>query len=178
LVFSVDETALGLYLKKLSDSFDPVNATIGMERDTVFFELARYILLLQKSFLKSGNLDSTKYSTRVQFIERLNIAKEVLSSEKGPVDIATVARQSMLSPAHLFRGFKKLFGITPYQYLMQCRLERSLELLKNAELNILDIALVCGFADAPSYSKAFKKLFGRSPQNFREKAVTDNSCTD
>jgi transcriptional regulator GlxA family with amidase domain len=67
-----------------------------------------------------------------------------------------------MSEFHFFRSFKQAFGITPYRYLLNNRLEFSKSLLQK-KIPVKEIATSCGFADIFSYSKAFKKTFGTSP---------------
>jgi AraC-like DNA-binding protein len=80
-------------------------------------------------------------------------------------DMAQVARHCALSEFHFFRSFKQAFGITPYRYLLNLRLEHSKKLLEG-NLPVKEIARQCGFADIFTYSKAFKRAYMLSPTAF------------
>jgi len=85
---------------------------------------------------------------------------------ENPV-IRTIAIESNMSEFHFFRCFKNVLGITPYQYLLEKRLQHSYSLLKQKELLISTIAKECGFPDVFTFSKAFKRKYGLSPSKYR-----------
>lgn len=79
-------------------------------------------------------------------------------------DIAHIAN---LSPYHFIRVFKSLTGKTPFEYLLDIKIEKSLELLKAKKNTITEISLNCGFSSASHFCTAFKKKVGVSPSDFR-----------
>lgn len=102
----------------------------------------------------------------VEYMEK-NII-EGLSVEK--VSIA-----SGYSKWHLQRMFKNYFGITLGTYIRNRKLSRSAILLKQHQGNILDVALASGFASQQCYTRAFKRFFGETPNNFRNSRGWDFS---
>jgi AraC family transcriptional regulator, L-rhamnose operon regulatory protein RhaS len=54
------------------------------------------------------------------------------------------------------------------RYLLDLRLNRSAELLKNSDMRITDIALQCGFNDANYFTRQFRNFKGFSPRTYRE----------
>jgi AraC family transcriptional regulator len=58
-------------------------------------------------------------------------------------------------------------GIAPYQYLLQQRIERAKQLLKQTELSIVEIALDCGFSSHSHLSKQFRSFTGVTPKTYR-----------
>jgi two-component system response regulator YesN len=83
------------------------------------------------------------------------------------IELETVALTVYLSPAYLGILFKKETGITFSEYLVQFRIERAKELLKNINYNINEIARLVGYKDAKYFSKLFKKEVGLTPTEFR-----------
>jgi hypothetical protein len=72
-----------------------------------------------------------------------------------------------MSKYHFIRTFKQTFGVAPYQFLKQNRLEEARrELIMG--LSTLDVALNFGYADVPTFSKAFKKAFGQTPGQIKK----------
>ncbi|MBW4617364.1 MAG: helix-turn-helix transcriptional regulator [Desmonostoc vinosum HA7617-LM4] len=57
----------------------------------------------------------------------------------------------------------------PYQYLLQQRVERAKQLLKQTDQSIMDIALTCGFNSHIHLSKQFRQLTGMTPKAYRHK---------
>jgi AraC-like DNA-binding protein len=115
------------------------------------------------------SLGFVKKSTQLEIIKRLFKARHFIQDHHHlNIDLQTIAENVCLSKFHLLRYFKNAFQITPYQFVIQCRLESSLELLKNHSLSLSEVALKVGFADAAAFSKAFKQSFEVSPSLCRK----------
>ena len=77
-------------------------------------------------------------------------------------DLASVAG---LSGSYFSRQFKQSTGLSPHQYLIQCRLERAKSLLlHDGRLTIAEIAHQVGFADQSHLNHHFKRAFGVLPR--------------
>ena len=84
-----------------------------------------------------------------------NVSLEAVSDELG------------ISQFHFCRLFKQSTGMSPHAYLIQQRVERSKQLLKQKELTINEIAVHCGFANPSHFAKHFRKHTSISPKQFR-----------
>ena len=78
-----------------------------------------------------------------------------------------LAREANLSPYHFIRGFKNQTGKTPYDYLINIRIEKAKELM-HLNLNITDICLLCGFNNHSHFTTVFKKKVGVTPSEYRQ----------
>lgn len=67
--------------------------------------------------------------------------------------------------------FRKHVGVSPQQYLLQCRLKKSCEQLEATDKPIQDIALQVGYDDPLAFSRLFKKSYGISPTEYRNKTT-------
>lgn len=83
------------------------------------------------------------------------------------VTIQDMARAAGMSPAHFSRLFKATLGDTPYQFVMEFRVEQARNMLAERNRPLIDIALACGFADQPHFTRIFKRLTGRTPREYR-----------
>jgi AraC-like DNA-binding protein len=168
ILYSEKENNLGKYLQHLSVHFDMSSLTIPYEEHEVYFNLARHLLTLQNEFKQEGmNLHLMKSSTKNELLKRLNTAKELIESQKGEnLQIDFIAKEAHLSESHLFRSFKKAYGISPYQYFIKSRLSHAAGLLRSKKKTITDVALECGFNDLASFSKSFKKAYQQSPYQY------------
>lgn len=85
----------------------------------------------------------------------------------GYVTIEDMAAEAGLSTAHFSRLFKQVLGDTPYQFVMNYRVEQAKKMLVDRERPLIDVALSCGFSDQPHFGRVFKKLTGHTPKEFR-----------
>lgn len=98
------------------------------------------------------------------FARALEHLERELPSEASPSWLAKLAKM----PNHRFaRTMKRIFGLTPTQYIAKSRLGKASSLLLQTEKSISEIAQICGFFDHSAFSRAFKKATGSSPIDFR-----------
>lgn len=83
------------------------------------------------------------------------------------ITINEICNIIFISPSHFQRIFKKHMNQTPYNYLMKLRVNKAKEMFKNHEVNIEEIARLCGFLSASHFSSAFKNIEGLSPSQYR-----------
>ncbi len=83
------------------------------------------------------------------------------------IKLADLAELLGMSPFHFGRMFKQSTGISPHQYVIQQRVERAKQLLKQTDQAIIDIAMDCGFNSHSHLSKQFRQVTGLTPREFR-----------
>ena len=84
------------------------------------------------------------------------------------LSLTTLAARAALSPFHLHRVFRAVFGLSVHQYVQLLRLKRaSYQLAFRSEQSITDIGLACGYQNSESFSRAFRQWSGQSPSEFR-----------
>lgn len=83
------------------------------------------------------------------------------------ISLDELSNMSNLSKSSCNRLFHKSVGCTPFDYLMEYRIKRSISLLLESEKSITEIAYMCGFSDTSYYCKVFKNKKGISPTKFR-----------
>jgi len=84
-----------------------------------------------------------------------------------PLTTEHLARSAEMSRDHLRRAFAERFGLTPREYLEECRMTRAEILLRDTDCLIKEVAAQVGFADANNFSTLFKRFHGLSPEAFR-----------
>lgn len=84
-----------------------------------------------------------------------------------PITIEEMARIAGMSTAHFSRSFKATIGDTPYQFIMEYRVEQARKMLADKTRALIDVALACGFADQPHFTRIFKRLTGQTPREYR-----------
>ncbi|MDD2431688.1 MAG: AraC family transcriptional regulator [Firmicutes bacterium] len=89
------------------------------------------------------------------------------------ITIRNICDAIYISPPHLQKVFLKCVGITPYQYIMDCRHRRAKEMLETTRLPIEEIARQCGFVNNAHFSTTFKQKEGMSPLAYRKSFLRD-----
>lgn len=87
--------------------------------------------------------------------------------EGAGISIKDFCAKNGMNPAYLGHLFKKETGTFFNDYLMQCRINQSIILLRNPNRKIKDIAEEVGFASASYYVKCFRENKGISPSRYR-----------
>lgn len=85
------------------------------------------------------------------------------------ITLEDLAKHVYVSRAECSRYFKKIIGLTPFTYLLQYRLRKSIELLKDDEQTVTMIAANTGFSTVSYYIEKFKEYTGYSPHVYRKK---------
>ncbi|TLS50999.1 AraC family transcriptional regulator [Paenibacillus antri] len=85
-----------------------------------------------------------------------------------PISIEQLSKSLGYHRTHLSKMFKDAIGLSPMQFLMQIRLERAKSLLRS-HWSVEQVASSVGFADALYFSKQFRKRFGMSPTEYRQR---------
>lgn len=87
----------------------------------------------------------------------------------APHSIATLARQLNTSARELNRLFTKHAGKPPAAVWRDMRLDQGHWLLLNSTRTVTQIALECGFADGAHFCRWFKRTYGETPRDFRNR---------
>jgi len=87
----------------------------------------------------------------------------------APITLAELADQANLNQTYFSEQFKLTAGVSPWNYLIQLRLEKVKELLADTELPIAEIATRSGFCDSSYLAKTFRLREGMTPRAFRQK---------
>lgn len=97
----------------------------------------------------------------------LRRARDLMDREYAvPLDVPTMARHAIMSPAHFSREFRQAYGETPYAYLMTRRIERAMALLRD-QTSVTDACTAVGCTSLGSFSSAFTRIVGESPSSYR-----------
>lgn len=114
------------------------------------------------------NLPHRDDDARNEVFTRLLEAKAFIEENFGrEIDLDEMAKKAAISNFYFVRLFKRVFGLPPYQYLLQYRLKRSADMLITTELPIYEIAMRCGFDSHITYSTQFKQFYAIPPSRYR-----------
>ncbi|AVA21315.1 GlxA family transcriptional regulator [Rhizobium sp. NXC24] len=84
-----------------------------------------------------------------------------------PISISTVASRISLSRRQIERLFRQELNRSPVNYYRELRLDRARLLLMQSEMQVIDVAIACGFVSTSHFSKVFRDAFGMAPRDAR-----------
>ncbi|MBV7409930.1 GlxA family transcriptional regulator [Maritimibacter sp. DP1N21-5] len=84
-----------------------------------------------------------------------------------PVSPSLLAEEVGLSTRQLERLFRRYLNRSPKRYYMELRLARARNLLMQTEMNVINVALACGFTSPSHFSKCYRAQYGTTP--YRER---------
>lgn len=130
------------------------------------FDVCLQYFLQQIQIIQAGRVPRSSY-----------IMQEVLKTihdyyEQSDLNINLLAKQVDISTPYLSKIFRETMNIPITRYISEYRLERSKEIIESGkEMKNIDICYACGFNDYPYFSKYFKRMYGVSPQEYRESII-------
>ncbi len=87
------------------------------------------------------------------------------------IDINELAAIAKWRPQYFIKIFTEYTGSTPYQYILIRKVEKAKSLMYDSDLTITDIAFDLGFHGYANFCKAFKKIEGTTPEQYKKKAL-------
>lgn len=144
--------------------------------DTLFNEVRIYSLLLE-FFVKLGqycvNAKKEEYAgdanTEYKYTKLMTEACLYISQNcTKSLTLDDISRYIGVSKSHFSHLFKKYTNMTFIDFLTTERIKRTEFLISNPKAHIIDIAFDSGFSSVSSFNRAFKKIKGISPSEFRE----------
>jgi AraC family transcriptional regulator len=121
--------------------------------------LRRYCSQPQKVKDYTGRFSNYKLRQAVNYIN------EHLDQNLTLAQIAAAVR---MSPNYFACLFKQSTGLTPHQYVMQCRIEKVKQLLNHQELKLVKICQEVGFTSQSHFTRVFRQHTQTTPKAYRD----------
>lgn len=156
-----------IYLKK---PFDPDGLISQITNIYNTRKKRRSQLLGELALPKDGDI---RLDPQEEFIKcALKVIEEHLIDADFKID--EFASEMNLSKTVLHRKFKVMVGQTPNQFIKTVRLRKSVDMLRNTDLTIAEIAYLTGFKQSHYFIKCFREAFNDTPNNFRKQNQPHN----
>jgi AraC family transcriptional regulator len=85
------------------------------------------------------------------------------------LSLELIATELNLSVHYFCQLFTQSIGIPPYKYVLQQRVDRAKQLLKQSQISLSEIALDCRFSNQSHLNRHFTKLTGIAPKKYRDR---------
>ena len=109
-----------------------------------------------------------RHHIRDPYVDR--VVRYIDENFDKPITSDQIISQVPLCRRSLEIRFKKEFGtMTLYKYLMECRMDKFARLLETTDLPVNEICDRCGITNYLNVSRSFKKIYGCSPREYRER---------
>ncbi|MBP8724945.1 MAG: helix-turn-helix transcriptional regulator [Saprospiraceae bacterium] len=114
---------------------------------------------------KKMNVEACPFLKNEMAVRKIRDAKSLLlEAFRDPPTIPELARSVQLNEFQLKAGFKEIYGMGPYHYLMQYKLEMARKLLTEQKLQVKQVAHEIGYSNTSHFIEAFKKQYGITPK--------------
>ncbi|BFP43448.1 AraC family transcriptional regulator [Flavobacteriaceae bacterium GF1] len=165
--FNVNCHKSGKLLKRIHNLSNTLGPS-SINPDEVSREVLERILKDQFRFYEqSKKIKAVKTSTQIETLKRLLVAFEYIHDNVTEnISIQELAALSSLSEFHLYNSFKNVFGNTPHQYINAQKMIKAKEMLQEKSAKVSEVSAILNFPDLPTFSKLFKKTFGKAPSHF------------
>ncbi len=125
----------------------------------------RYVLLDAGS---TGRSESRVAGLVPRILSR--VREKIEANLDADLSLDSLAEESGYSRAHFLRMFRVATGLTPHQYVLDLRLRRAQDCLRQAGSSIIDVAVSCGFSSQSHMTSVFRQRLEMTPGEFRRNA--------
>ncbi|MFN3549408.1 MAG: GlxA family transcriptional regulator [Mesorhizobium sp.] len=149
--------SLDMMLKLIGDDFD--ETTVNRVCEQMLTDRVRSPTDRQRLPLRARlGVQNAKVLAIIELMEA-NLAE--------PLSLVEIADAVGLSRRQIERLFRQEMGRSPARYYLEIRLDRARHLLVQSSLPVVEVAVACGFVSASHFSKCYRELYARSPQQER-----------
>ena len=120
---------------------------------------------------KLNRIRGIVYSNQGQIDTVIGTRNYIENNYDADLNLDLLSNIQFVSKYHLLRLFKKYYGLTPRQYLMDKRIEKSKEHLKNG-MTVTETCFAVGFESLGSFSTLFKRKTGKAPTQFQKEQLS------
>lgn len=170
--FALEDRWLHHYFQLLCYELDLGGGAADVDSGTLFLSqseplLIRHLLRLDSAQGRArGDLNKRVSPLRPFLLRRVEAFVEARLDEA--IAVGDLAEQVHLSADHFLKAFQAATGVTPYQYVMNQRLQRAQALLRETSLTVADVGARVGFRNVSNFCLRFQKYVGMTPAHYRQ----------
>lgn len=111
--------------------------------------------------------ESSRTSGTAQRKDIFAAAEYIQKNYQYPISIDDIIKEVNISKFHFVRLFQKQMGTTPYQYLVQYRLHKAMQLLSTTDMPVLQVANMVGYTSESNFIHQFGRYTKMTPLEYR-----------
>ena len=135
------------------------------QKDNTLLKESMYLSTLAYLIQRHGRAKVTPIQ-HSEIYHKIQVIKELMCQKpEHDYSLTELANHINVSPWHFLREFKKHTGLPPHSWLVQLRLQKARQLLKQG-WSITATAHACGFSDQSHFNRHFKKAMGTIPTQY------------
>jgi AraC family transcriptional regulator len=141
----------------------------GMSASRLYTDAISNALLMHLFQFYSTRKNVSEYAgklTKAQLEQVVSYIHEYLERDISLAELAAIVQ---MGSRHFSRLFKQSTGLSPYQYLIKCRVDKAKELLQQRGSSISATAQVVGFANQSHLNRHFRRWLGVSPRTVQKR---------
>jgi len=144
-----------------------INCPFEEDLRAFYFDIKMKEFLLLLLMQERKGLVSLDKLTKTNF-DSIHESRQIIDTRfDAHITLSDIARQVGLNEFKLKAGFRRMFGIGMFEYLLKTRMQKARTLLLETQLPIKDVARRIGYTSKQSFQNAFKKYFDETPGSFR-----------
>jgi AraC-like DNA-binding protein len=129
--------------------------------------LLKILVILMREFSDNGN--GMAKPVRSDNYKPITNALDLIHQKLGEnISLDELAASADMSRTYFCSVFKKLNGITPWEYINIKRIEKAKQLLRTTQKTVLEISLECGFNNLSHFNRVFLRITAQKPSDYRK----------
>ena len=119
-------------------------------------------------FFKILDSLSLKSTNTIQNTTAQEIYQYLINNINTPITLSDLSLKFGYSTHHITRLFKASYGVTPITFIIDNRLEQSINYLTETSMSVSEISQICGFENSNYYIRLFRQKYSTTPQKYRK----------
>lgn len=115
-------------------------------------------------YKRKETVSDTKFSEA----ELNKVKNHIIDNIGQPLTVGELASVADISKFYFVRVFKRLTGTTPYQFILEQRVEFTKRLLEQRQVNLSSVSYKAGFSNQSHFTTVFKRLTGMTPKEYKD----------
>jgi len=138
------------------------------QRQIIKVKLLNILALLNRYYYKKGLVHAPDEDISKKFPQEINKVMDYIDKHLSEnISLNELADMVHMSPSYFSRLFSKINGLGVSQYINKKRIQKSIYLLHNTDMSVIEIAYQCGFNNLANFYKVFKAATNSTPSALR-----------